>query len=89
MIRWWLWGHGIRVSGVINQDRHLAQVNARPGGRRPSKNPAAFGIDLHVDDLIGVRLEGERHGFPVVVIDPADLDWTAKVRQAVDQSPRA
>ena len=36
-------------------------------GRPPSKNPRAFGIDLHVDDSDGVKIEGEQHGFSVVV----------------------
>jgi hypothetical protein len=29
----------------------------------PSKNPRAFGIDLHVDDSEGVKLEGKKYGF--------------------------
>ena len=49
----------------------------------PSKNPAAFGISLHVDDSDGVRLEGERHGFRVVVLSPDDEGWVRKVLAAV------
>jgi hypothetical protein len=59
------------------------------GGRRgtapPSKNPAAFGITLHVDDSEGVRMEGEAHGFEVVVVTPQDGDWVKKVLLAVDK----
>lgn len=73
---WWLRCHGVRVGKVINQrvhDRHLKRsIRDYP----PSKNPAAFGIDLHVDDSEGVRIEGRQHGFNVIVVDPADTKWT-------------
>jgi hypothetical protein len=45
-----------------------------------------FNIDLHVDDLPGVAVEGERHGFEVLVIDPHDEDWTTRVLQTVADS---
>jgi hypothetical protein len=37
---------------------------------------------MHVDDSDGVRLEGRRHGFRVVVVSPDDADWTRKVLAA-------
>jgi hypothetical protein len=80
----YLWGWfrclGISIAGVVNQARHERAV----GLRGPSKYPPAFGIDLHVDDSEGVRLEGERHGFSVVVVSPDDLQWTARVLAEVD-----
>ncbi len=47
--------------------------------------PPAFGIDLHVDDSEGVRLEGEEHGFHVVVVRPDDERWTKRVLDAAEQ----
>jgi hypothetical protein len=52
----------------------------------PSKYPPAFNIDLHVDDSEGVRMEGDLHGFRVVVVRPDDEDWTQKVLEAVPTS---
>lgn len=78
MVRRWLRSYGVRVARVINQDDHERHL-PRTTGRRPSKNPAAFGIDLHVDDSDGVRLEGERHHFRVVVVAPDDPGWAEKV----------
>lgn len=52
--------------------------------RIPTKNPAAFGIALHIDDSEGVRQEGEAHGFRVLVISRNDEDWTDRVLQAAD-----
>lgn len=80
----WLRCHGIRVAGVINQDVHEAQLRRTPMDRIPTKNPAAFGIALHIDDSEGVRQEGEAHGFRVLVISRNDEDWTDRVLQAAD-----
>lgn len=78
-VRGWLRAHGVRVDGVANQEVH-DRVVGRSG---PSKYPPAFGVDLHVDDLPGVALEGLRHGFATVIIAPDDPDWAGKVRDAV------
>ena len=80
-LRGWFNCFGIPIGGVVNQSSH-DQVIGRKG---PSKNPRAFGIDLHVDDSEGVRLEGERHGFAVVVVSPEDPDWTSRVLEAADE----
>jgi hypothetical protein len=50
----------------------------------PTKFPPAFGIDLRIGDAEGVRLEGERHGFRVLVVQPNDRDWFRKILAAVD-----
>jgi hypothetical protein len=78
-LRRWFASFGIPIYGVINQTRHERVV----GHHGPSKFPPAFGIDLHVDDSEGVAEEGRKHRFGVVVVSPEDLDWTAKVLQAV------
>lgn len=84
-VRRWLWCHGVRVAGVINQHVHDAHLRRSERDRPPSKNPAAFGITLHVDDSDGVRMEGDRHGFRVVVVEPEDAGWAEKVLRAVEQ----
>jgi hypothetical protein len=55
-IRLWLLLHGIRVDGVVNEERHRRELSGRRFSRLPSKYPPAFGIDLHVDDSEGVRM---------------------------------
>lgn len=73
-IRWLFWLHGIRLDGVVNQQRHDDQAQVRC-----TKHPPSFGIDLLIDDSEGVRIEGQRHGFQVLVIVPNDAKWTEKV----------
>ena len=85
-IRRWLLLHGIRVDGVVNSERHRQGLAAHGFSRLPSKFPPAFGIDLHVDDSEGVRMEGESHGFRVVVIRPDDPHWTRRVLDAVTRT---
>jgi hypothetical protein len=77
-VSWWLWGYGVRVRYVVNQDRH-----ERAFGRQGrSKDPAGFGIDLHIDDSWGVWLEN-RFERNVCVVLHDDPNWTDKVRDAV------
>lgn len=73
------WLHGIRLDGVVNQQRHDREVRARC-----TKHPPSFGIDLLIDDSEGVRIEGERHGFRVLVVAPEDKLWAEKVRVALN-----
>lgn len=78
----WLRCHGISVARVINQAVHDDCLGRHSGARPPSKNPAAFGIALHVDDSDGVRLEGKEYGYSVVVVEPGDAEWVEKVLAA-------
>lgn len=79
----WLFLHGIRVDGVVNAERHRRELSSHRFSRPPSKYPPAFGINLHVDDSEGVRLEGDEHGFRVIIVRPDDEDWAQKVLEAV------
>ncbi|MBA1198677.1 hypothetical protein PS623_02087 [Pseudomonas fluorescens] len=81
-IKRWLLLYGIRVDGVVNNDRHLHMMAEHGLSRPPSKHPGLFDIDLHVDDSDGVRAEGIDHGFRVVVVSPQDDNWTQKVLEA-------
>jgi hypothetical protein len=82
-VKLWLRFYGIRVSKVINQLIYDRQVILKNDANRLSKNPKLFEIDLHVDDSEGVKIEGDRHGFRVLVIDPNDVAWVDKVIRAV------
>ena len=86
-LRRWFRCHGVRLAGIINQDMHDRHFRRTPRDQPPSKNPRAFGIDLHVDNSEGVKIEGEQHGFSVVVVSPDNKDWVAKVLQAVAEWP--
>jgi hypothetical protein len=80
-VRRWLRAYGIHVSRVINAAEHAARFGH---GTSPTKRPHAFGIELHVDDSEGVRLEGEQYGFHVCVVAPSAADWVEQVLAAID-----
>ncbi len=85
-ICWWFRLLGIRLGGVINGSRHATELRTRGSELQGvSKYPPAFGIDLLVDDLPGVALEGRRHGFEVLLVDPDDTAWVGRVVSALDQ----
>jgi hypothetical protein len=85
MVRVWLAFYGIWVTSVVTQETYAAYLKRFPDSTPPSKNPRAFGVDLHIDDSEGVKREGEHHGFDVLVIAHDDTRWTDRVLQAVGQ----
>ena len=78
-IRRLFWLHGIRLDGVVNQQRHDREAQARC-----TKHPPSFGINLLIDDSAGVRIEWARHGFRVLVVAPEDVRWAEKARAALE-----
>ncbi|MBC3541663.1 HAD family hydrolase [Rufibacter sediminis] len=69
--------YGIWLDGIINQKRHDRTCKAE--GRKCSKYPPAFGIDLHVDDSTGVEMEGQRYGFKTIIIAEEEEAWVERV----------
>jgi hypothetical protein len=69
--------YGIPVDKVINQRIHNKEL--RELKTRTSKYPPAFGIDIHIDDLPGVKIEGEKYKFNTVIIDENEINWRNKI----------
>lgn len=68
MIQFWLWSYGVKADFIINEP--VAGPKLRQLNISASKYPPAFDIDLHIDDLPGVAMEGERYGFDVHLVSP-------------------
>jgi hypothetical protein len=66
--------YGISVNKIINQLENQKVLKAL--NINSSKYPPAFNFDVHIDDLKGVGIEGERYGFRTIIIQPRDRDWT-------------
>ncbi|MCR5886774.1 HAD family hydrolase [Hymenobacter sp. J193] len=75
--------YSIPIDRFINQGHHNNKLKEHRN--RASKYPPAFGIDVHVDDLPGVKMEGERHNFRTIIIDPQDSNWTETVLRAMGE----
>lgn len=78
-VKWWMWFYGAKIERVVNGYEHARKMQEMNLEYPPSKHPAAFGIDLHIDDSEGVKDEGKKYGFQVLVLDPQDPEWTEKV----------
>ena len=75
--------YGIRIDGIVNGARHEKEVQADHAEPMPSKYPAHYRIDLHVDDDKSVLANGQYYGFRVFLIGPPDDAWAEKIIQTV------
>ncbi|GAA4297220.1 HAD family hydrolase [Nibribacter koreensis] len=80
-IRWLFFSYGIWLDGIINQRRH--ELILLTDGKLYSKYPPAFGIDVHIDDSIGVEMEGQRFGFKTIIVAENDMQWQDTVRDSL------
>ncbi len=77
--------YGIRIDEIVNGARHEKEVQADHNEPMPSKYPAHYRIDLHVDDDKSVRANGQYYGFRVFLIGPPDENWAEKILQDVQK----
>ena len=69
--------YGIPIDDVINKQKHDKRLSKTDW--KSSKYPPAFGIDIHIDDSPGVRIEGEKYNFRTVIIEEQDSNWVESV----------
>lgn len=69
--------YGLWPQKIINGDYGSQVLQAN--NCSASKNPALFGIDLHVDDSKGVEAEGLRYGFATLIIATDGRNWTSRL----------
>lgn len=75
--------YGIRVKRIVNEKENRAvllkeKINS-------SKYPPVFKFDVHIDDLVGVGMEGEKFDFKTIIINPENLDWVNTVLCKLDE----
>lgn len=75
-IRRLFWLYGIQLDGVINQSIHERKVSVRS-----SKHPPTFGIDILIDDSVGVEMEGQKYYFKVCCIRVDEENWIDKIKK--------
>jgi len=66
--------YGLGPSRFINQNTNQRVLSSK--NCRASKNPTLFGIDIHIDDLEGVQIEGDQWGFRIILLPTDMVDWT-------------
>lgn len=80
-IRTMFWLYGISVDYIINQQEHEKAL--REKSKDISKYPPAFDIDVHIDDLVGVEMEGKKYNFKTIIISIDDENWVDTVLERI------
>lgn len=80
--------YGIRLDRVINGKTHADEVQGDRKEAMPSKYPAKYHIDLHVDDDISVAQNGAIYGFEVALVGAQDDAWAEKIKAQIQRIKR-
>jgi phosphoserine phosphatase len=65
--------YGISVNRIVNQTENQKILKSK--NIYSTKYPPAFNFDVHIDDLPGVKIEGEKYNFKTIIIHPSDKNW--------------
>ena len=71
--------YGIKPDRIVNGERHAKEVQGNKTEPMPSKYPAKYRIDLHIDDDVSVLQNGKRYGFKVYLVGEQDDDWAKNI----------
>lgn len=77
--------YGIWLNKIINKSVHDRVLGQK--GMDVSKLPAAFNIDLHVDDSPGVAQEGMRFNFETIIIAEEEDNWVDNILAKIKSLP--
>ena len=82
-IRHLFWHYGVRFDGIINAQRHLAEVQGNRKESLPQKLPSKYRITLHIDDEAVIAAYGKEYGFEVFQLNAQDDEWQEKIIDCV------
>ena len=80
--------YGIKIDNIINGKRHAKEVQGDKKEIMPSKYPAKYHIDLHIDDEISVYQNGIAHGFRVYLLKENDTEWIVNLKKEINRIKR-
>lgn len=75
--------YGLKVNEIINGERHEKEVQRSLSEIMPSKYPAKYRIDLHIDDDVSVMKNGIQYGFNVFIISNQDDKWVEMIIEKI------
>ena len=77
--------YGVRFDGIVNGNRHLAEVQRDKKTVLPQKIPSRYRISLHIDDEAIIASWGREFGFETYLLDAEDADWKEKIIARADE----
>ena len=81
--------YGVHFDGIVNGDRHLAEVQRHSSTILPQKVPSRYQISLHVDDEAVIASWGREFGFQTYLLDAEDDNWKEKIIARADEIRKA
>lgn len=75
--------YGVRFDGIVNGQRHQAEVQGSRKEAMPTKMPSRYRISLHIDDEDIVCTYGRTYGFDVYQLNKQDDNWHDNVMNQV------
>lgn len=80
--------YGIRLDGIVNGTRHMAEVQRGSKTVLPQKLPNRYRISLHIDDEAVICTAAGQYGFRAYQLDAQDDDWKEKILERAEQIRR-
>ena len=77
--------YGIKLDCVVNGERHAREIQENKSEVMPSKYPAWYRIDLHIDDDVSVAQNGRTYGFKVHLVGAQDDEWDKKIIREIEK----
>lgn len=81
-LKLWFYSLGIKLDDIVNHQVHKKALKGTKYAHF-SKAPKAFGISLLIDDSMGVKIECEKQGVDVLIVNEMDTEWVLRVKEAV------
>ena len=75
----------VKFDGIVNAQRHLAEVQRDNQTILPQKLPNKYRISLHIDDETIVCTLGQQYGYNTYQLDAQDDDWKEKIIERAAQ----
>jgi hypothetical protein len=78
------YGIKININNIVNGKRHMDEVQGDRKEILPSKYPPKYKINLHVDDDISVKQNGDIYGFKVFLIKVNNTNWIKELWEMIE-----
>lgn len=75
----------VKFDGIVNAQRHLAEVQRDHKTILPQKLPNMYRISLHIDDETIVCTLGKQYGYNTYQLNAQDDDWKEKIIERAAQ----
>jgi hypothetical protein len=77
--------YGIRFDGIVNGERHMAEVQSHSSATLPQKLPNRYRISLHIDDEEVICSSAGQYGFRAYQLNADDDNWKEKIIAQADR----